>query len=104
MQRHQQVVMEQLQQNQAVLQEEVSQVRSQMGKIIKTIQAVPRGQDIMVKIQENMNQHANAANPSIPPVVETLIPHPQVDPPIHTGTPDGVPHVNLHPHVVEIDD
>lgn len=58
----------------------------------------------MAKMQEDMNQHANAANPPIPPMVETPIPPSQVDPPIHIGAPDGVPHVNLHPPVVEIDD
>lgn len=39
-------------------------------------------------------------------MVETSIPPPsppQVDLPIHIGAPGGVPHVNLHPPVVEID-
>lgn len=49
-QRHQQAVMEQLQQNQVALQEEVSQARSQTGPLIKTIQVVARGQEIMAKM------------------------------------------------------
>lgn len=53
--RHQQVVMEQLQQNQVAHQEEVSQVRSQMGQLIETIQAITRGLEIMEKMHENMN-------------------------------------------------
>lgn len=68
--------MEQLQQNQAALQEEVSQVRSQMEKLMETIQAVARGQEIMAKMQEDMNQHDNGDNPPIPMVVETPIPPP----------------------------
>lgn len=37
-------------------------------------------------------------------MVETLIPPPQVDPPVHIGAPGGVPTVNIHPIVIEIDD
>lgn len=51
-----------------------------------------------------MNQHANAVNPPIPLVVKTTISPPHVDPPVHIGAPGGVPLVNLHPPVVEIDD
>lgn len=51
-----------------------------------------------------MNQHANASNRPITPVVETPIPPSQVEPPVHISAPEGVPHVNLHPLVVEIDD
>lgn len=55
-----------------------------------------------------MSQLDNAANPPIPLVVENPIPHPppppQVDPLVHIGAPAGVPHVNLHPLVVEIND
>lgn len=58
----------------------------------------------MAKMQEDMNECANATNPPIPPMVETSIPHPQVDSPIHIGVHSGIPHVNLHPLVVEIDD
>lgn len=96
--------MEQLQENQATLQEEVSQVRSQMGKIMETIQAIARGQEIMAKRQEDMYQCANVANPPIPPMVETLIPPPQVDPLVHIGASSGVPPVNIHLAIVEIDD
>ncbi|XP_050893448.1 uncharacterized protein LOC127100353 [Lathyrus oleraceus] len=68
----------------------------------KTIQVVARGQEIMVKMQEDMNQHANVANPLILPVVETPSPPPQVDPLVNITAPGGVSHVNLSPHVVEI--
>lgn len=77
--------MEQLQQNQAAVQEEVSQVRSQKDHVMETIQAVARGQGIMAKMQEEMSQRANAVNPLIPLVVETPSPPPQVNPPIHIG-------------------
>ena len=63
--------MDQLEQNQVTLREEVSQVRSQMGKLMETIQAVARGQEIMAKMQEEMNQCAHAANPPPnPPIIE----------------------------------
>lgn len=77
-----------------------------MGQLMETIQAVARGQEVMAKMQEEMSQQANAANPLIPPVVENLIPPPppQVDPPMQIGALGGVPHVNLYPPVVEIDD
>lgn len=67
-----------------------------MGKLMKTIQEVVRGQEIMAKMQEDMNQRANAANPPIPLVVETPILSPQIDPLVHIGAPGGVPPVNLH--------
>lgn len=59
---------------------------------------------MIAKMQEDMNQRANAANPPVPPVLETLIPPSQVNPSVHIGTSSGVPHINLHPPVVEIDD
>lgn len=58
----------------------------------------------MAKMQEHMNQRANAGNPSVPPMVETPTPPPQVDPPVPIGAPGGVSHVNFHPPVVEIED
>lgn len=58
----------------------------------------------MAKIQEDMNQRTNVANPLIPPVVETPTPPPQVDPPVHIGAPGNVPPVNLNPPVVKVDD
>lgn len=42
--------MDQLEQNQIALREEVSQVYAQMGKLMETIQAVTRGQEIMAKV------------------------------------------------------
>lgn len=75
-----------------------------MGQLMEMIQEVSRGQEIMQNMQEDMNQHANAYNLSIPLVVETLIPHSHVDPPVHIGTPDDVLPVNIHPSVVEVDD
>lgn len=65
-----------------------------MGQLMETIQEVGRGQEVM----------ANAANPLIPLAVEYYHPPPQVDPPVHIGAPGGVPHVNLHPLIIEIDD
>lgn len=55
MHRHPQAVMDQLEQNQAALSEEVSQVRSQMRKLIDTIQAVALGHEMMAKMKEEMN-------------------------------------------------
>ncbi|XP_050875576.1 uncharacterized protein LOC127079204 [Lathyrus oleraceus] len=96
--------MEQLQENQVVLQEEVSQIRSQMRQLMETIQAVARGQEVMAKMQEEMNQRASTTNPPTPPAVETPTPVPQVDPPININAPGGVPNDNPRPHVFEIDD
>lgn len=50
MHRHHKAVIDQLEQNQAALQEEVSQVKSQMGKLMETIQAIARGQEMMAKM------------------------------------------------------
>ncbi|XP_050889260.1 uncharacterized protein LOC127094476 [Lathyrus oleraceus] len=96
--------MEQLQENQVALQEEVSQVRSQMWQLMETNQAVTRGQEIRAKMQEEMNQHASTTNPPTLPVVETPTPVPQFDTPINISAPDGVPNENPRPHVFEIDD
>lgn len=74
-----------------------------MGKLMEMVQEVARGQEIMVKMQEDKNQRANTVNPPILPVVETSIPPHQVDPPVHIDALGGVLHVNLHPHVVGID-
>lgn len=94
--------MDQLEQNQAALREEVSQVRSQMGKLMETIQEVARGQEIMAKMQEEMNQRAHAANPLIPSVVETHAPPPQGNPPVHVSAPGSVPSVNINPPIIEV--
>ncbi|XP_050895943.1 uncharacterized protein LOC127102641 [Lathyrus oleraceus] len=96
--------MEQLQENQVVLQEEVSQIRSQMRQLMETIQVVARGQEVMAKMQEEMNQRASTTNPPTPPAVEIPTPVPQVDPPIYIIAPDGVPNDNPHPHIFETDD
>lgn len=72
-----------------------------MGQLMNTIQGFARGQEIMVKMQEDMSQWANATNPPVPLVVETLTPPPQVDPSIHIGALEGVPHVNLHPPLLK---
>lgn len=95
--------MNQLEQNQAALQEEVSQVRSQIGHLMKIIQGVARGQEMMAKMQEEVNQHAHISNP---PVVENTVPPPQGNPSLHIqiGAPDGVPPTTLNPPVIEIDD
>ena len=58
----------------------------------------------MAKMQEEMNQHAHATNPHIPPVVETTVPPPQGNPPVHIGTPEGVPPSTLNAPVIEVDD
>lgn len=78
-----QAVMEQLQENQVVLQEEVSQIR----QLMETIQAVARGQEVMAKMQEEMNQCASTTNPLTPPAIETPTPVPQVDPLININAP-----------------
>ncbi|XP_050916256.1 uncharacterized protein LOC127131373 [Lathyrus oleraceus] len=96
--------MEQLQENQVVLQEEVSQMRSQMRQLMETIQAVARGQEIMAKMQEEMNQRASTTNPPTPRTVENPTPVPQVDPPININAPGGVPNDNPRPHALETDD
>ncbi|XP_050919221.1 uncharacterized protein LOC127136737 [Lathyrus oleraceus] len=96
--------MEQLQENQDVLQEEVSQVRSQMWQLMETVQAFASGQEVREKMQEEMNQRASTTNPPTPPAVETPNPVPQVDPLININTPSGVPNGNPRPHVFEIDD
>lgn len=64
-----------------------------MGQLMETIQEVDRGQEIMAKMQEEINQHANASNPP-----------PQGNPRVHIGAPGGVPHTTLNPPVIEIDD
>ena len=54
-----------------------------MGQLMEIIQEVTRGQEIMVKMQEEMNQHAHAVNPpSNPFVVENPVP-PQGNPLLH---------------------
>lgn len=71
---------------------------------METIHVVTRGQEILAKMQEEMNQRDKVVNPLISLVVETLIPSPpQVDPSVHIGALDSVPQVNLHPLVIEID-
>ncbi|XP_050919407.1 uncharacterized protein LOC127136940 [Lathyrus oleraceus] len=96
--------MEKLQENQVILQEEVSQIRFQMRKLMETIQAVARGQEVMEKTQEEMNQHASTTNPPTPPAVEIPTPVPQVDPPININAPDSVPNDNPRSHIFETDD
>lgn len=63
----------------------------------------------MAKMQEEMNQHAHAANPipSInPPVIETLILPPQSNTLVHilVDTSGSVPSPILNTPVIEIDD
>lgn len=71
--------MDQLGQNQVSLREEVTQVHAKMGQLMDIIQTIARGEEIMVKIQEDMNQRAHVvATPitsSFPPTVENLV-HP----------------------------
>lgn len=108
---HQQIVMDWLEQNQATLRDEVSQVQPQIGQLMENIQAVARGQETMAKMLEEMNQHVHAANPIptanpslIPPTIENPAVLPQSNPPVQIGAPSSVPPVNLHPPVVKIDD
>jgi len=96
--------MEQLQENQVVLQEEVSQMRSQMRQLMETIQAVARGQEVMAKMQEEMNQGASTTNPPTPQTVENPTLVPQADPLININAPGGVPNDNPRPHIFETDD
>ncbi|XP_050916800.1 uncharacterized protein LOC127131972 [Lathyrus oleraceus] len=61
----------------------------------------------MVKMQEEMNQHAHDVNPPPNPhVIENPTPLPQSNPPdyIPIGTPSGVPLATRNPHVIEVDD
>ncbi|XP_050897524.1 uncharacterized protein LOC127104382 [Lathyrus oleraceus] len=100
--------MDKLEKNQAALREEVSQVRAQMGQLIETIQAVARGQEIMAKMQEEMNQRAYATNPisnTHPLVVENPVPsHGNALVHIPVGAPGGVHPFILNPPVTEVDD
>ncbi|XP_050897085.1 uncharacterized protein LOC127103890 [Lathyrus oleraceus] len=99
--------MDQLEQNEVALQEEVSHVMSQMGQLMETIQAVARGQEIMAKMQEEMNQHTHTVNPPPNPlVVDNPLPPPQSNPPYHIpiGSPDGVPPATINLPVIEIHD
>lgn len=99
---NQRAITDQLEQNQAALREEVSQVHTQMGQLMETIQVVARGKEIMAKIQEDMQQRANdATNPA---TMETLVP-PQGNPPVQipTTTPCIVPPPVINPPVIEID-
>lgn len=100
--------MDQLEQNQATFREEVSKGRAQMGQLMETIQAVARGQEIMSKMQEEMNHRGHALNyiPNANPfVMKKLVPS-QGNVPFHipVGAPDGVPLSILNPHVIEVDD
>lgn len=51
-----------------------------------------------------MNQHAHAANPHIPHVVETPVPPPQGNHSVHIGELGGVPPLTLNSPVIEIND
>ncbi|XP_050889757.1 uncharacterized protein LOC127095055 [Lathyrus oleraceus] len=75
-----------------------------MRQMMETIQAITRGQEVMAKMQEEMNQRASTTNPPTPPAVETPTPVPQVGPPININAPGGVPNGNPRPHVFETDD
>lgn len=98
--------MDQLKQNQASLIEEVSRVRAQMRQLMETIQAVARGQEIMARIQEEIQQRANivvvASNVT---TIENRVP-PYCNPPIQipTMTPGGVLPPVANPSVIEIDE
>ncbi|XP_050877338.1 uncharacterized protein LOC127081095 [Lathyrus oleraceus] len=71
---------------------------------METIQAIARGQEVMAKMQEEMNQRASTTNPPTPLAVEIPTPVPQVDPPININAPGGVPNDNPRPHIFETDD
>ncbi|XP_050914741.1 uncharacterized protein LOC127129632 [Lathyrus oleraceus] len=79
-------------------------MRSQIRQLMETIQAVARGQEVMAKMQEEMNQRASTTNPPTPLVVETPTLVPQVDPPININASGDVPNDNPRPHVFETDD
>lgn len=76
---------------------------------METIQAMACGQEIMTKMQEEMNQHAHTTNPILtahPPVIENPMSPPQNNIANHipVGAPGGVPSSILNPLVIEIDD
>lgn len=79
-----------------------------MGQLMETIQAVARGQEIMAKMQEEMNQRAHGATSipnSNPSVVEThVLPHGNIPAHILMGAIDGVPPSVLNPLVIKVDD
>lgn len=99
--------MDQLEQKQAVLHEEGSQVRAQMGWLMETIQVVARGQEIMAKSQEEMNQRTHDVTliPTVIPTMENHVP-PQGPTPFHilVGAPSCVPPPVLNPPVIEVND
>lgn len=51
-------------------------MQAQMGQLMETIQVVARGEEIMVKIQEEMNQssHVVVATPTSIPIMENHVP------------------------------
>lgn len=100
---------DQLEQNQVALREEVSQVRAQMGKLMETIKSFTRGQEIMAKIQSEMNQRAHVAVTTIPTTIPTIVEDimpPQGNTPVQitVGEPGGVSPPVIHPPVIKIDD
>lgn len=101
--------MDQLEHNQDALREGVSQVRAQMGQLMKTTQAVSRGQDIMARMQEKMNQRNHVVVTLIHatnlPTIDNLVP-PQGHAPVQipVGAPNYVPPPVFPPPVIEIDD
>lgn len=100
--------MDKLEQNQEGLCEEVSQVGAQMGKLMKTIQAVARGQEIMAKIQEKMNQRAHVVvatpNANLATVENLVPPQRNLHVQIPTTTPYVIPPPVLNPLVIKIYD
>lgn len=109
MSQHLQAIMDQLEPNQVALREEVSHVRSQMRQLMEIIQVVARGQEIMAKMQEEMDQCAHTSNPILvahPLVVENPVPSPPNNTLAHipVGAPGSVPRAILNPSVIEIDD
>lgn len=83
-------------------------MRVQMEKLMETIQAIARGLEIMVKMQEEINQRDNITTPIStvnPPIMKNHVP-PLGNILVHipVGASDDVPPPVLNPLVVEIDD
>lgn len=75
---------------------------------METIQVVARGQEIMDKMQEEMNQHAHTTNPTSaahPLVIDNHVPS-QRNPPVYipVGASSNVPQPILNTPIIEIDD
>lgn len=73
---------------------------------METIHAIPRGQEVWAKIQEEMNQraHGAAANPTAIPMENHVTLHGNIPVQIPVGEHDSVPPSFLSPLIIEVGD